>query len=186
MKILQLNKSEQGLILKKYLSIFIWGIVLSIIFASVLMRLHVVNSVFGFNFWVVRTESMTPKIKPGDLIVSSRGTQSSYKSGDVIVFETLDKTIVTHRIIEKNKTGFITKGDANQERDEQMVNSYDIQGKIIFGLPFLGKFFLMLQTMSGKILLIILISIGFVLKKLKNIVLNEKEEGYHEGKNMVE
>ncbi|SLM84560.1 Signal peptidase I [Vagococcus fluvialis bH819] len=183
---MQLNKETPIVKSKNYLSAFFWGVVLFIILSSVLMRLNVLQSIVGFNFWVVRTESMTPKINAGDLIVSYKSSSDSYKEGDVIVFDSLDKTIVTHRIIDSSQAGYVTKGDANEERDEQQVAPSQVHGKFVFRIPFLGKIFLMIQTLSGKILLVILIMIGFILKKLQQLLTKEKEEGYHEGKNMVE
>ena len=55
----------------------------------------------------------------------------------MITYEEEDNYFVTHRIIDKNKTSFITKGDNNNEKDTE-VKASKIIGKVIFSSLFLG------------------------------------------------
>jgi signal peptidase len=89
---------------------------------------------------------MVPAIKPGDIIFTTKPTYLSPKKGDVVVYtpRRLDGTPVAdfaHRIIGGDATsGWIVKGDANPNPDDQRPKINDIVGVVIFTIPFIGKF----------------------------------------------
>lgn len=92
---------------------------------------------------VVVSESMTPTLNVGDIIIV-RG-EDSYKVHDIIVYHTsLYSKPIVHRIIGIKNGYFITKGDHNQFSDpgtiapRQGVSSNDVQGKVVFVVPKLG------------------------------------------------
>lgn len=105
-----------------------------------------VASIFGYVPFSVQTESMSPVLETGDLIVSKRldtmGADSDYpfKVGDIVTFWTQienengekEDVLNTHRIIEMlpnldgKNTAFITKGDNNLVKDKQLVRLANI------------------------------------------------------------
>jgi len=92
---------------------------------------------------VVVSESMTPTLNVGDIIIV-RG-EASYKVHDIIVYHTpLYSKPIVHRIIGIKNGYFITKGDHNQFSDpgtiapRQGVSPDDVQGKVVFVVPKLG------------------------------------------------
>lgn len=73
---------------------------------------------------------MSPEFRKEDIIVIKE--KSEYNIGDIVTYKTKEGYLITHRIIEKNENGFITKGDNNNTKDEEYVNFFDIIGKVIF------------------------------------------------------
>jgi hypothetical protein len=59
-----------------------------------------------------------------------------YYPGDVVVFNGKNNKTIVHRIIKVNQTGFITRGDNNQNDDEP-IDYHDILGKVV--LAFRGN-----------------------------------------------
>lgn len=95
---------------------------------------------------VVLTGSMYPAIKPGDLVITTPVSRKIPKKGDVVAYsgKRFDGSTVgtfSHRIIGGDiQKGFIVKGDANPNPDVQRPKLSDIQGVVIYVIPFLGKF----------------------------------------------
>lgn len=93
---------------------------------------------------VVLTESMTPLIKPGDVVVTTPVTRKEPVTGDIVTYiaKRFDGSPVgtfTHRIIGGDKeVGFIVKGDNNPSPDVQRPKYEDIAGVLLFTIPFIG------------------------------------------------
>lgn len=93
----------------------------------------------GVKSFVVQSGSMEPAIHTGSIVVIR--AQDNYQQGDVITFGPRSKTKppTTHRIIEVKADGsFVTKGDANEDKDIRTVSRYEVIGKVLFSVPFLG------------------------------------------------
>jgi len=92
---------------------------------------------------IVKSGSMEPNIPTGSLVVVK--PSSSYGIGDVITFGADTKTEIptTHRIIgfeadDAGRTGFRTKGDANEDPDTNLVRAGEVIGKVAFHVPYVG------------------------------------------------
>ncbi len=90
---------------------------------------------------IVKSGSMEPTIMTGGIVLVNEAP--AYKEGDVVTFTSTDSSIpTTHRIVGTEVVDgekmFITKGDANEERDASLVAKGDILGKVAFSLPFVG------------------------------------------------
>ena len=88
----------------------------------------------------VATNSMYPKYRVGDVVITNDIDSQKYKEGDVIAYKLNDQTIV-HRIqrISKDKDGnyvFITKGDFNEDKDFDPVTEEQVIGKVIFKIKY--------------------------------------------------
>jgi signal peptidase len=81
---------------------------------------------------------MEPAIKTGSVVVVKPA--DSYKVGDVITFGPVSKTKspTTHRIAEIKDGNYLTRGDANNAEDMRTVSRYEIIGKVIFSVPYVG------------------------------------------------
>lgn len=94
---------------------------------------------------VVLTESMTPLIKPGDVVVTTPVSRKEPEIGEIVTYiaKRFDGSPVgtfTHRIIGGNKEeGFIVKGDNNPSPDVQRPKYEDIAGVLLFTIPFIGS-----------------------------------------------
>lgn len=95
--------------------------------------------VFDYAFLVVLTGSMEPNIHTGELILIKE--QSNYKIGEVITYKDSDNCFITHRIIEKNNDNYITQGDNNNIKDNE-ISINQIEGKVVFHSKLLGFFVL--------------------------------------------
>jgi signal peptidase len=88
-----------------------------------------------------------------------------------------DGTLVTHRAIEINDSGIVTKGDNNKVADSNVVTKENFVGKNLFWIPKVGYVVKAFQTTKGKIiavtLIILLLVFGFLFgedkKKVNNI-----------------
>lgn len=76
----------------------------------------------------IKTGSMENGIHAGDYILIVK--KKDYKVGDIVTYRK-DEYHVTHRIIEKKDNKVITKGDANNVRDDEIEVS-SIVGKVMY------------------------------------------------------
>mgnify|MGYP001614624548 FL=1 len=140
---------------------------------------------------VVQSGSMEPTIKTGSVVIIK--PTSSYKIGDVVTFEGNFKDAkgkkipISHRIVEMKVGGsqpiYITKGDANEERDSKEVLQNQIIGKMYLAIPYLGYAIETARTTYGFLALVIIPAVIIiydqsvkVFKELKRIYGKRKEE----------
>lgn len=117
---------------------------------------------------------MVPVLSTGSLIIVNK--ESDYKIGDIITFKyknNIDIIPITHRIInsfqKKEETVYVTKGDANDIVDIEIIKKSEIIGKTIFVIPIIGMFLEIAQTQIGSIFYIIIPAIIFISKEIWNI-----------------
>jgi signal peptidase len=109
----------------------------------------------GIKTFVVQSGSMEPSIKTGGIVVVK--PMDSYAVGDVITFgpRTKTKPPTTHRIMEVKEDGnFLTKGDANEDEDMRTVSRYEVIGRVLFSVPYLGYAVATAQKPWGFVLII--------------------------------
>jgi len=113
-------------------------------FLAILMAFSVLSFGGVLKARVVLTESMTPLIKPGDVVITTPVTRKEPKIGDIVTYvaKRFDGSPVgtfTHRIIDGDKeAGFVVKGDNNPAPDVQRPKYEDIAGVLIYTIPFIG------------------------------------------------
>ncbi len=79
----------------------------------------------GFEFAVVLSNSMSPGIIRGDLVILKHADRSELKKDDVIQYKKGDRYIL-HRIIEFEPDGIRLKGDANPGPDPALVQKNQV------------------------------------------------------------
>lgn len=84
---------------------------------------------FGYGSAVVLSGSMSGALEIDDLVIT-RAT-GDYELGDIIIFQGGGGMVVTHRIIETDERGFITKGDANNAADPEPVPRDAVLGEVV-------------------------------------------------------
>ena len=162
-------------VLKIFLNITYWVIVLSALFFSFLLISTKKTTPFKLQAFTVNSGSMEPAIKTGSVVFV--WPSNVYTKGDVITYTaTANSDIVnsktyTHRVVGYNKTlkGLITKGDANNATDSGVVTTKNIIGKVILTIPYLGYLVSFIQTQMGFILLVIFPLTLIVYHELSNI-----------------
>ena len=97
--------------------------------------------IFGKAFFIVATGSMEPTICKEEFLIISE--KENYKKDDIVTYIDNDNFLITHRIIDIDEVNFITKGDANNIKDEECKID-KIQGKVIFHSKIFGFFILYL------------------------------------------
>lgn len=84
---------------------------------------------FHFQFLVIKSGSMLPELNINDIVIIKK--YNDYEVGDIITYNYQDKYLITHRIIEKSDSEFMTKGDNNNSEDLENVQIQNVKGKVI-------------------------------------------------------
>lgn len=105
----------------------------NIIFRIVYILILIYLAIFIPSFWghkplVVISGSMEPTLRVGGLLYYHEQDLKEYDRGDILVYQTKDH-IISHRIVDQNKNGFVTKGDANSSADGSLINNNQVLGK---------------------------------------------------------
>ena len=125
----------------------------------------------GVKTFIVQSGSMEPAIKTGGVVVVK--SMDTYKVGDVITFGPRSKTKspTTHRIIEVKEDGnFVTRGDANNAEDMRTVSRYEVIGKVLFSVPYIGYAVATAQKPWGFGLIIVLPAIIIISEEVQKIL----------------
>ena len=96
---------------------------------------------------------MEPAVSAGDLVLVHR--REAYGRGDIVMFDS-GGISVTHRILEKAQEGFVTKGDANNVPDKELLSENHIIGRVAVVIPMVGKAVLFLKNPAGMMLIMML------------------------------
>jgi len=125
------------------------------ILIDVLAVLAVILSVLGVyvgfqvalatpNPWVaVASESMSPALEVGDLVIVQGAPASEIEEGEIILFHLPGESSYTiHRVIVKESLAngtfrFRTKGDATTE-DPYWIPGQDVHGRVVYRIPYIG------------------------------------------------
>ena len=137
------------------------------ILALILVGLGFIYFVPGYGLYLVRSESMTPTINMGDLIITGP-VNGEVKEGDIITYE-LNGELVTHRVHSIEET-IVTKGDAVEDTDPWTVKDSSIQGTYLFKIPYVGYATRFIQTKIGWFITIIIPAMALVIWIAKDIV----------------
>jgi signal peptidase I len=103
-------------------------------------------SVGGPNTYVItRGTSMLPTIKPYSLVVIRQ--QSSYRVGEIVAYHNRDlHAVVLHRIIARDGSKYVFKGDNNQFPDLYEASATDLVGEKVVYSPSAGRVLLGLRN----------------------------------------
>lgn len=110
----------------------------------------------GIDVLIVLSPSMEPDYPTGSLIYLVDVDPAELKEGDVITFRLTESTTGTHRIAERvpdendpDIIRFRTKGDNNPDYDTNLVEFEQVEGKVIFCIPYLGILAKSIQSPPG-------------------------------------
>ena len=139
---------EMGRRICRTLSVLILMAVVAICIPMTVPRL------MGYDVYVVVSGSMEPEIPVGSALYVAAVVPEDVAEGDVIAF--YDRgAVITHRELENHvvEGEFITKGDANEERDLAPVPYASLIGRMARSVPFLGNVMAVCSGTKGKIYL---------------------------------
>lgn len=108
---------------------------------------------------IVLTDSMSPEIQSGDLVICRTTEAESVQEGDIIAFfdpAGSGSSVTIHRVTEvvteDGKLSFRTKGDANNTEDASLVPADKLVGRYRFRIAGAGHIALFVKSPAGPIL----------------------------------
>lgn len=113
------------------------------------------SNFFGFSLFEVQTGSMHGTIEAGDWIVIK--SSADIEIGDIVTYKH-GNDFITHRIIESYKGTYVTKGDANNTKDDPIDKS-QIVGKVV---KVFHGFGILRKTIFNPIVILLLIVILYL------------------------
>lgn len=143
-----------------------------------------VPHLLGLTPMVVVTDSMTPTISGGDMVIDRKVPAEDVQVGDIISFfdptRNDQKIVITHRVTEiETRNGelyFWTKGDANNTADGVPVPAGKLVGVYQNTIPYLGSVVLFMRTTPGVILTVVLPILALIAYELLKAKKREKEK----------
>lgn len=151
-------------------TVLVWALVVATV-GMMIFTLISVNtfdqanrSIFGYKFFIVRSDSMkATDFDAGDIVFVKNVDPATLQVGDIIAFTSQNSNnfgdTVTHKIREittdaNGDPAFITYGTTTDTNDETAVTYPYVLGKYTGKIPNIGSFFQFLKTTPGYILCI--------------------------------
>ena len=142
-----------------------------IVFFGIILLITIYNSIqtkvlkksyadfFGYSVFEVQTGSMEDTINPGDWIIVKK--QKKFNLNDIVTYKQ-NNDFITHRIIESYNGTFVTKGDANNTKDDP-IDETQIVGKVV---KILANFGILKKTIFNPIVILVVIANIFIITRL--------------------
>lgn len=156
------------------------GNVLGLVVLVVVVAAFVVAAVPGVvgadHSYVVRSDSMSPAIGAGSVVIVSDVQPEAVEAGDVITFETGGAEAsnrVTHRVVEvagEEPRQFLTKGDANEDPDTGLVSEDQVVGRVLFHVPLIGYAIDVAGTDLGLLAFVVLPALVLIALEVRDVV----------------
>lgn len=166
------NRKRITKIIDVFLVILIYNVIL--VMFSCMNKIEQVN-IFGYEAYIVTTDSMKPSISSGDVVIVKEVEEQELDKGDIITFTKNGETN-THRITNiEEKEGekyYTTKGDNNNVEDSEKVKFSEIKGKQIITIPYLGK---IINALENKVIFLVIVLIILILYFLRIKQIEKKE-----------
>lgn len=147
------------------------------VFVALIAIFLVVIKLLGWNLFSIDSSSMSPHYPIDTLIVAQKTNPERIQPGDVITF-VLNKegTLATHRVISVNSADktFTTKGDANDSVDAAPVEWENMIGKVVLGIPWLGKPLRIFTAEENRLFIMLGLAILFVFSLVWDITTKAK------------
>ena len=165
------------------ISVLLWVIILvAALYAFTTMATRDnqnVSDIMGYTPLVVKSDSMAPTFRAGDLIFIKKCDTSTLKEGDIICFHTIIDTeyaLTTHRIQKIEESGdarsYTTLGDNNNGiADTHIISDGDIVGKYVGHLQNAGKVMDFLSSSIGFLIVIVLPMLLFFIYQVYNLIM---------------
>ena len=136
-------------------------------------------TLFGYSIFRVQTDSMTPTLNVGDVILVKECEPEDIKPGDIVTYRvtygTLAGNTITHRVAvePEEREGvyyYQTKGDKEGASMDDEISFDVIEGKYVRTLPFVDKIYSFFLSPAGLITFIGVIIVLFGYEMISLIV----------------
>lgn len=138
-----------------------------------------VPSFLGWKPFIVLTTSMEDEICSGDVAVVDEINPDLIKENDIIAFRKGD-FIIIHRAVKIDEIDgqkiFYTKGDTNEDIDQETVSVNEIEGIYKFKISKLGNVAMFLHTPKGMVSCLSIPIIVFVGMQINTSIKNRRRE----------
>jgi signal peptidase len=130
---------------------------------------------FGDRSMVVRSGSMTPAIRTGDVVVVAPISPDQAQVGDIVTFQDPDGSgrLLVHRVRAVVRQGhqysFTTQGDANTTQEHWRVPVDGTIGSVAYRVPKLGFAASWIGTPAGRIGLMVVPALALAISLLSGI-----------------
>jgi signal peptidase I len=114
---------------------------ITLIAAMCLLFWAAMPALWGWIPTTVSSDSMAPRIRTGDVVISVPVDPSTVKAGQVLLVDSPDHLgeLRLHRMVGLNEAGeLVTKGDANPTNDSTPVARSAVKGVAFLKVPFVG------------------------------------------------
>lgn len=169
--------------------VFLIGIVIFIF----IVRLNgSTPNLFGYQIYRVSSDSMTPSLEVGEVILVKECSPEDIQKGDIITYDgtsgAMAGKVITHRVAEEPvKIGdtyyYQTKGDREGASPDPQISFLQVKGKYIRSLPLIEKLYSFFLTPYGIIVFILVIIVLFGYEMISLIVsykaVDEKDDDYY-------
>lgn len=120
--------------------------------------------------------SMGPEFKTGDLVAVRPSPQ--YRAGDIVLYQHPDIGTILHRIIGRQRGGFLLQGDNNPSPDSYYPVPQEIYGRLMLHLPQMGDLVKDMRKpgiWTGMVMMTALMTVPSIVKDL--LPRNRKPDG---------
>ena len=165
------------------ISVLLWVIILvAALYAFTTMATRDnqnVSDIMGYTPLVVKSDSMAPTFRAGDLIFIKKCDTSTLEEGDIICFHTIienEYALNTHRIKSIETVGearsYTTVGDNNNGvADLHVISDGDIVGKYVGHLQGVGRVMDFLSSSTGFLIVIVLPMLLFFIYQVYHLIM---------------
>lgn len=175
-------------IARKTFTILEWIIIAAIIAVLIIVTSALIPGSYIGKSYIIVSSSMEPTVPLGSMVVTM--PQPSYAISDVIAFESPEDSnkIIMHRayLRSPDNSGWITKGDGNEEADNWVIPDDQIKGRAIAFIPHIGRFASEARTPQGFLLYIGIPVLLIIILYCVKIIRGVKEYARQEAAKAVE
>jgi len=135
-----------------------WNIVSAVIIVilafaiSVIFRGSLFGSgkyIFGFQSYITLSDSMSPVIQKGSLLITQRVNPEAIRAGDIITYKE-DSEVLTQRVVDiidnNGAVSFVTMGDANEGVNSRHAPADNVIGRFVYAIGFAGSAMLAMRN----------------------------------------
>lgn len=134
------------------------------------------NGILGYSVYVIVTDSMSPDLEVGDIIIDKKVDSSTIKVNDIITYIGMESDykdkIITHKvkniIEEDGKLIFYTKGTVNNTVDPAVYEE-QIYGKLIYKFKIVSFISKIVRSKYGFVFIIFIPLVLLSVKELINL-----------------
>lgn len=134
------------------------------------------TTLFGNELLVVLSGSMSPTFNTGSIVAIKPVKFEEIQKDDIITFRDLDQRTVTHRVVDITEGKLVTKGDANDGKDSNLVTPDRIIGEVQYWVPLAGYLVEFVNSKTGMLVFLGVPGVYLIVSQLWKLFRLLKEE----------